>query len=94
MHTFILLPLLRCCNTSQGDVSAIPQHFNTAWHSDALAAVELTERGMGGRTARAVGLNYGMVKLIAQFMAHKLLPWLVPKPGLMTLNDTQQRYVC
>ena len=72
----------------QGDVSLVPRAFNTARHADAVAAVDLSEMGFGGKGARAVGSGLFIAKLVVQLMAHKLLPAVVPKPALMTLNDT------
>jgi hypothetical protein len=72
-------------------VEALPAAYNAARHADALAAVDLTEGGFGGRRARAVGLTYSTAKVIGLFMLNKLLPWLFPRPALMTLNDTLAR---
>jgi hypothetical protein len=69
--------------------------FSEVRHEDVLAAVDLTEGGFGGRRRRtgATGLSYPVVKLVAQLAAHQLLPGLVPRPALMTLNDTTTRCV-
>lgn len=74
----------------QGDLARVPGLFSAARHEDVLAAVDLTEGGFGGRRRRAgaTGLSWPVVKLVAQLAGHKLLPGLVPRPALMTLNDT------
>ena len=66
----------------------VPKAFNTARHADAVAAVDLAEMGVGGKGARAVGSGLVIVKLVVQLLAHKTLPAVVPKPALMTLNDS------
>ncbi len=71
----------------------MPRCFDAAWHPDALAVVDLTERGMGTTNSKMGTVSYRMVKLGMQFLAHWLLPGWVPKPVLSTLSETTRRCV-
>ena len=50
--------------------------------------MDLTELGFGGKNSRAVGSGLFIAKLVIQLLSHKLLPFVVPKPALMTMNDS------
>ena len=47
--------------------------------------MDLTELGFGGKNSRAVGSGLFISKLVTQLLAHKLLPFVVPKPAFMSV---------
>jgi len=80
---------------SKAQLEALPAAFSAARHADVVAAVDLTEAGFGGkmqRTRAASPINLHMARFIGQMLLSKALPFLVPKPALMTLNDTTTPY--
>ena len=72
-------------------VAELPAAYTAARHADALAAVDLTEAGFGGRNNRAMG-KFFLFKLVASMLLRKLLPWLVPAPAFIGLNTTLTPY--
>lgn len=81
----------RALEACDGDNSSVPETFNKLRHEDALAAVELTQRGFGGKNTRTVYFGLFMFKFLAQLVLSKILPF-IPRPALTTLNDTLASY--
>lgn len=74
----------------QGDLGAVPQAFHEARHDDVLAVVHLTWMSYGaGRHAIS---TRSIIKTMLWTWAAKLLPWLVARPALTLMNETNLRY--
>lgn len=75
------------------DLSAVPEAYTSARHADALAAVHISEAGLGARDARTGVMRTSfLIQMMVNVMLHKALPFLFLQPAMMSMNSELTPY--